>query len=105
VLAVLIGLLPALAPAQEAPVAAVTLFAAGLAEITRDADGQERVTLRVPLRDVNDVLKSLLVRGPGVTGARLALDGPSRIACGASSAPCPRARRPRHASSLNSGPR
>jgi hypothetical protein len=33
----------------------------------------------VPLRDVNDVLKSLLVRGTGITGARLELAGQTPV--------------------------
>jgi hypothetical protein len=76
-LAALLAALPL--AAQEAPVRAVTLFEAGLAELTRDAGGAEAVTLRVPLRDVNDVLKSLLVRGEGITGASLVLDGATPV--------------------------
>ena len=63
---------PALA--QEAPVRAVTLFEAGLAELTRDTGTAREVTLSVPLRDVNDVLKSLLLRGDGITGGHIAAD-------------------------------
>ncbi|HVG48503.1 MAG TPA: DUF4139 domain-containing protein [Rubellimicrobium sp.] len=83
----LVAALPALA--QEAPVRAVTLFEAGLAELTRETGEARGVTLRVPLRDVNDVLKSLLVRGTGVTGASLALDGESPVEDAFASLPFP----------------
>ena len=83
----LVAALPALA--QEAPVRAVTLFEAGLAELTRATGEARGVTLRVPLRDVNDVLKSLLVRGTGVTGARLALDGETPVEDAFASLPFP----------------
>jgi len=83
----LVAALPALA--QEAPVRAVTLFEAGLAELTRETGEARGVTLRVPLRDVNDVLKSLLVRGTGVTGATLALDGETPVEDAFASLPFP----------------
>ncbi len=70
----LVAAVPAMA--QEAPVREVVLFEAGLAELTRETGAAGTVTLSVPLRDVNDVLKSLLVRGAGVTGARMELAGP-----------------------------
>jgi hypothetical protein len=63
----------------EAPVRQVTLFEAGLAELTRETGAASAVTLSVPLRDVNDVLKSLLVRGTGITGARLELAGQTPV--------------------------
>ena len=66
--------LPALA--QDLPVRAVTLSNAGLAQIERAgrvAPGAP-LTFRVPVEDVDDVLKSLLVRDAGgtVEGVRLA---------------------------------
>ncbi|TNC72953.1 DUF4139 domain-containing protein [Rubellimicrobium roseum] len=78
---------PALA--QEAPVRAVTLFEAGLAEITRETGAAREITLSVPLRDVNDILKSLLVRGRGIEGARLALDGATPVEDAFASLPFP----------------
>ncbi len=61
--------------AQEMPVRAVTLSNAGLIQVERAgllAPGAA-VRFRVPLEDVDDVLKSLLVRDPGgqVEGVRL----------------------------------
>lgn len=70
----LVAAMPAFA--QDAPVREVVLFEAGLAELTRETGAAGTATLSVPLRDVNDVLKSLLVRGTGVTGARVELAGP-----------------------------
>lgn len=63
------------AHAQVAPIRTITLFEAGLAEITRETGEQDRITLQVPLGDVNDLLKSLLLRGSGIEGARIVLDG------------------------------
>ena len=73
----------------DAPVSAVTLFEAGLAELTRDTGAASAVTLRVPLRDVDDVLKSLLLRGEGVTGGTITLDGPDPVADAFASLPFP----------------
>ncbi len=87
-LAALLAAAPALL-AQEAPVRAVTLFEAGLAELTRETGEAREVTLRVPLRDVNDVLKSLLVRGAGITGASLTLDGATPVEDAFASLPFP----------------
>lgn len=91
-LAALLAAAPALGSAQEAqdaPVRAVTLFEAGLAELTRDTGDARDVTLSVPLRDVNDVLKSLLLRGAGVEGARITLDGATPVADAFASLPFP----------------
>lgn len=77
----LLAAMPALAQEapREAPVREVVLFEAGLAELTRGTGAARAVTLSVPLRDVNDVLKSLLVRGEGITGARLELAGETPV--------------------------
>jgi hypothetical protein len=83
----LIAALPALA--QEAPVGRVVLFEAGLAELTRETGEAREVVLRVPLRDVNDVLKSLLVRGAGITGASLSLSGETPVEDAFASLPFP----------------
>ncbi len=89
-LALLLGsAAPAFGQEIAAPVRAVTLFEAGLAELTRETGATREVTLRVPLRDVNDVLKSLLVRGEGVTGARLTLDGAQPVEDAFASLPFP----------------
>lgn len=63
------------ASAQDLPVTAVTLSNAGLAQIERSgrlAPGAP-LSFRVPVEDVDDVLKSLLVRDPAgrVEGVRL----------------------------------
>ena len=83
----LIAAAPALG--QEAPVREVVLFEAGLAELTRETGAAREVSLSVPLRDVNDVLKSLLVRGAGITGARLSLDGQTPVEDAFASLPFP----------------
>jgi hypothetical protein len=75
--------------AQEAPVRQVVLFEAGLAELTRETGEAREVTLRVPLRDVNDVLKSLLVRGAGITGASMSLAGQTPVEDAFASLPFP----------------
>ena len=75
--------------AQDAPVRDVTLFEAGLAELVRETGDAPGVTLRVPLRDVDDVLKSLLVRGTGIDRARMVLDGPDPIADAFAALPFP----------------
>ncbi|GGL70585.1 DUF4139 domain-containing protein [Wenxinia marina] len=68
------------AAAQDAPVRAVTLYEAGLADLVRETGDADALSLRIPLRDVDDVLKSLLVRGRGIDGAMIALDGPEPVA-------------------------
>ncbi|WP_043363247.1 DUF4139 domain-containing protein [Belnapia sp. F-4-1] len=64
---------PALA--EELPVRAVTLSNAGLAEIERGGrlEAGVAITFRVPVEDVDDVLKSLVLRDPAgvVEGLRL----------------------------------
>jgi hypothetical protein len=86
----LIAAVPAFAQdAADAPVREVTLFEAGLAELTRETGAAREVTLSVPLRDVNDVLKSLLVRGTGITGASLALAGQTPVEDAFASLPFP----------------
>ncbi len=61
--------------AEELPVRAVTLSNAGLAEIERAGrlEAGADITFRVPLEDVDDVLKSLVLRDPlgVVEGLRL----------------------------------
>ncbi|WP_376099507.1 DUF4139 domain-containing protein [Roseomonas sp. CCTCC AB2023176] len=63
------------ADADELPVRAVTLSNAGLVQVERSGPlaPAAAVTLRVPTEDVDDVLKSLLVRDPAgvVEGVRL----------------------------------
>jgi hypothetical protein len=63
------------ARAEELPVRAVTLSNAGLAEIERGGrlEPGAAITFRVPVEDVDDVLKSLMVRDPvgTVEGLRL----------------------------------
>lgn len=63
--------------AAELPVDAVTLSSGGLAEVQRSAslDGDGTLYLEVPLEQVNDVLKSLVVRDPSGRIQGLSLDG------------------------------
>ncbi len=63
--------------AEELPVEAVTLSSGGLAEVQRSArlDGDGTLYLEVPLEQVNDVLKSLIVQDPGGRIRGLSLDG------------------------------
>lgn len=63
--------------AEELPVESVTLSSGGLAEVQRSArlDGDGTLYLEVPLEQVNDVLKSLVVRDPGGRIRGLSLDG------------------------------
>jgi len=75
-LALLAGLLAAPAGAAELPVRGVTLSSAGLAQILRGGAvpaEAEAVTFRVPLTDVDDILRSLVVADPAgrVEGVRL----------------------------------
>lgn len=67
------------AVAQDAPVREVILFKAGIAEITRFTGESRDVVFRVPLRDVSDVIESLVARGEGVTGLSLSLAGKTPV--------------------------
>lgn len=65
----------------EVPIRSVTLFEAGLAEIIREgAPGRvgAPLELTVPESQLNDLLKSLVIRGE-VTRARVRLDGSARV--------------------------
>src|SRR5690349_3261999 len=63
------------ATATELPVRAVTLSNAGLAQIERGGSlaPEEGITFRAPVEDIDDLLKSLLLRDPlgQVEGLRL----------------------------------
>ena len=63
--------------AADLPVEAVTLSSGGLAEVQRRAslEGDGTLHLEVPLEQVNDVLKSLVVRDPAGRLQGLSLDG------------------------------
>ena len=65
--------------ADTADIRSVILFEAGLAEIGRATGASTEVTLRVPRRDVNDVLKSLILLGTGIEGGSILLDGSSPV--------------------------
>lgn len=79
------GLLISAAPvfAETAPIRSVTLFEAGLAEILRVGEdgqgGDAGLDLSVPLSAVDDVLKSLTLRGEGIRSAKILLEGESPI--------------------------
>ena len=65
----------------EVPIRSITLFEAGLAEITRaEAPGtaEAALELTVPSAQLNDLLKSLVIRGE-MTRARVRLDGTARV--------------------------
>ena len=67
---------------SRAPIRAVTLSAAGLAEIVREAGlagARRTIGLDVDLKDIDDVLKSLVVLGRNLDGASLRLAGPSPL--------------------------
>jgi hypothetical protein len=71
----------------EVPIRSVTLFEAGLAEITRAPDpnagaggagADKGLELTVQESQLNDLLKSLVIRGE-MTRARVRLDGTARV--------------------------
>lgn len=66
--------------AAEGGVKFVTLSSGGLAEVTRvhSVDGDETVRIAVTAEQVDDILKSLLVRDPGGSVGALSLDGPAQ---------------------------
>ncbi|MBU4609609.1 DUF4139 domain-containing protein [Achromobacter sp. GG226] len=79
---------PALASAAAAPgdaptsrIDRITLSAGGMAEIHRQAqvDGPATLSIETPLRQVDDILKSLLVTDPAGGVAGLTLDGLSPV--------------------------
>ena len=80
---------PVFAQDTTSAIQSVTLYESGLAELTRATGGVQTVTLRVPMRDVNDILKSLLVRGAGVTGAKITMDGSDPVGDAFSRLPFP----------------
>src|SRR3546814_617384 len=60
---------------------AITLSSGGLAEIRRSAQlhGDQALSMRVPLEQVNDILKSLIVRDPAGSIGSISLDGLSPV--------------------------
>lgn len=66
-----------LALAQTDRIEAITLSSGGLAEIRRNiaVDGTDELTFDVPLEQVNDILKSLLVYDPAGGVSSMTLDG------------------------------
>ncbi|MCQ8783738.1 DUF4139 domain-containing protein [Mangrovibrevibacter kandeliae] len=73
----LVGTSPAALFAADGDIRSVTLSSGGLAEITRSqhVDGAGSVRLEVPLEQVDDILKSLVVRDPSGTVGSLVLPG------------------------------
>lgn len=69
--------LPAIA-AGDGPIREVTLSSGGLAEIVRQgtADKNGEIDVEVPLSQVDDILKSLVVRGPAAAVKGIRLAGP-----------------------------
>lgn len=64
--------------AGDGPIKAVALSSGGLAEIVRQGvvDGDGEIDVEVPLAQVDDILKSLVVRGPSATVRSVRLAGP-----------------------------
>lgn len=71
----------ALAQGGNGQIKAVTLSSGGLAEIAREADvrGDGSITVEVPTEQVNDILKSLVVRDGAGAVKSLSLAGPSSL--------------------------
>ncbi|MBO0902088.1 DUF4139 domain-containing protein [Jiella sonneratiae] len=65
------------APARTGDIRSIVLYSGGVAEIVRSADvvGEATVGMDVPLDQVNDVLKSLVVRNPGGGVGQVSLEG------------------------------
>ncbi|MCQ0986689.1 DUF4139 domain-containing protein [Jiella marina] len=64
-------------PTRTGDIRSIVLFSGGVAEIVRSADvsGSAVVGMDVPLKQVNDVLKSLVVRNPGGGVGQVTLEG------------------------------
>ncbi|GAA5233171.1 DUF4139 domain-containing protein [Verticiella sediminum] len=62
-------------------VVAVSLSSGGMAQVRRvfSVDGNQTLHVQAPLRDVDDWLKSLVVRDPAGTVAGMSLDGPAPL--------------------------
>lgn len=60
-------------PAVAESISTVTLYDSGLAEVGLRLTGDDSSILQVDLKDVDDVLKSLILRGEGLEGARISL--------------------------------
>ncbi|WP_411840021.1 DUF4139 domain-containing protein [Paracoccus sp. ME4] len=67
-------------PTAAGPIRSVTLYETGLAELGFVLPGNDASTLQVDLRDVDDVLKSLILRGEGLEGVRISLPSGDRPA-------------------------
>ncbi|GHD21019.1 DUF4139 domain-containing protein [Tianweitania populi] len=76
-----LGTMMSAAVAQEnGPITQVTLSSGGLAEIVRTArvTGSGLVEVDIPTAQIDDVLKSLLVRDPSGKVGKVSLDGPAQ---------------------------
>ncbi|WAP68809.1 hypothetical protein [Jiella pelagia] len=64
-------------PTRTGDIRSIVLFSGGVAEIIRSAEvsGDATVGMEVPLDQVNDVLKSLVVRNPGGGVGQVTLEG------------------------------
>ena len=64
-------------PTRTGDIRSIVLFSGGVAEIIRSADvsGDATIGMEVPLDQVNDVLKSLVVRNPGGGVGQVTLEG------------------------------
>jgi len=67
--------------AVKGPVKSITLSSGGLAEIVRtaDVDKEAEITIDVPLDQIDDVLKSLIVRDDKGAVKNLSLSGPNPL--------------------------
>ncbi|NDW05349.1 DUF4139 domain-containing protein [Jiella pacifica] len=64
-------------PTRTGDIRSIVLFSGGVAEIVRSAEvsGDATIGMEVPLDQVNDVLKSLVVRNPGGGVGQVSLEG------------------------------
>ncbi|ALM86240.1 DUF4139 domain-containing protein [Bordetella sp. N] len=72
---------PLLAQTAAAPIDRITLSSGGVAQVHRQVqvDGDGVVRISVPATQIDDVLKSLLVRDPGGSLQSVTLDGPAPV--------------------------
>ncbi|MEP3669504.1 MAG: DUF4139 domain-containing protein, partial [Roseibium sp.] len=69
----------AFADSEDLRINNITLFEAGLAEINLDAADREEVELTIPLKDIDDVLKSLIVTGDFAARPVIRLSGENPV--------------------------
>ncbi len=95
--------MPLAGPALADGVTAVTLLSGGLAEVTtrHAVTGDDSIRIVIPADQIDDILKSLVVRDPNGTVRGLRLDGPARAEATLTRLP---RRRSRSAATFRTGP-